>query len=202
MNKKSKLFTYTGMVLLMSALLLTTYNLWSDRHAGHAAEQIAADLKRSVYQTLSDRKTEVEYIPSYILNPEMSMPTQLIDAREYIGILSIPALKLELPLLSEWDYPGLKISPCRYAGSAYLNNMVVAGHNYSRHFGKLKYLTQGDSITFTDFDGNIFRYQVSELEVLSPKLISEMVTGDWDLTLFTCTFGGKSRLAVRCVLVQ
>jgi sortase A len=27
-----------------------------------------------------------------------------------------------------------------------------------------------------------------------------MESGDWDLTLFTCTTGGQSRITVRCVL--
>ena len=31
-----------------------------------------------------------------------------------------------------------------------------------------------------------------------PKQVKEMVTGEWDLTLFTCTLGNESRIAVRC----
>ena len=47
-------------------------------------------------------------------------------------------------------------------------------------------------------DGNVFSYAVSSLETLSPYAISDMTSGDWDLTLFTCTVGGQSRLAIRC----
>ena len=51
---------------------------------------------------------------------------------------------------------------------------------------------------FTDAAGNIFSYSVKETEVLAPTDIEGMVSGDWDLTMFTCTIGGKSRVTVRC----
>ena len=35
-----------------------------------------------------------------------------------------------------------------------------------------------------------------------PTSVQEMTDGDWDLTLFTCTVGGKSRVTVRCVLAE
>jgi len=51
-------------------------------------------------------------------------------------------------------------------------------------------------------DGNVFAYKVVETETLSPFSIEEMTTGDWDLTLFTCTVGGQNRVAVRCERMQ
>ena len=60
----------------------------------------------------------------------------------------------------------------------------------------------GDEITFTDVDGNMFGYEVIELETLSPFAIEEMTGGNWDLTLFTCTVGGQYRVTVRCVLAN
>ena len=150
----------------------------------------------------SGETLEEAYFPDYILNPEMDMPEKEVDGQKYIGVLRIPALSLELPVISEWSYSGLKESPCRYIGSAYLNNMVIVAHNYFSHFGHLKNLSPGDEITFTDVDGNMFRYEVIELETLSPFAIEEMTGGNWDLTLFTCTVGGQYRVTVRCVLAE
>ena len=73
---------------------------------------------------------------------------------------------------------------------------------YFSHFGHLKDLSQGDEITFTDVDGNMFGYEVIELETLSPFAIEEMTGGNWDLTLFTCTVGGQYRVTARCVLAN
>ena len=114
------------------------------------------------------------------------------------GVLDIPALGLSFPIISEWSYDALQIAPCRYSGSAYLDNLVIAGHNYRSHFASLPQLQPGDTVTFTDMDGNVFSYAVSSLETLSPYAISDMTSGDWALTLFTCTVGGQSRLAIRC----
>ena len=74
----------------------------------------------------------------------------------------------------------------------------IAAHNYRTHFGPLSRITVGDRVTFTDLDGNVFYYQVAEVQVLKPTAIEEMVSDDWDLSLFTCTLGGQTRLTVRC----
>ena len=210
MSKRGKICTGIGLLLLAAALFLTGYNLWSDAKAGRTADTVLEQLEPeledkkdiSLPALPSGESLEEVYIPDYILNPEMEMPVEEIDGQKYIGVLRIPALSLELPVIREWSYPSLQIAPCRYAGSAYLNNMIIAAHNYYSHFGYLKNLSQGDEITFTDMDGNEFRYEVAELETLSPFAIEEMTSGDWDLTLFTCTVGGQSRVTVRCELKE
>ncbi len=141
--------------------------------------------------------SEIE-IPDYILNPNMDMPVKEIDGQEYIGKLEIPVLGIELPIISEWSYPRLKIAPCRYTGSAYLDNLTIAAHNYASHFGNIKKLSPGDEVIFTDLDGNIFHYVVASVEILQPTAIEEMTDSEYALTLFTCTIGGKSRVTVRC----
>ena len=170
--------------------------------ANMALEQLNTDVQENTSMVLpalpSGKSLEEAYIPDYILNPEMDMPEEDVDGQKYIGVLRIPDLSLELPVISNWSYPNLKNAPCRYAGSAYMNNMVIAAHNYYSHFGHLKDLSPGDEVTFTDVDGNVFQYEVSALEILSPFAVEEMTSGDWDLTLFTCTVGGQSRVTIRC----
>ena len=206
MSKRGKICTAVGVLLLTAALLLTVYNLWSDAMASVSVkivlERLLPDIEEGAETSLPmpvhDEDSEDVYIPDYILNPEMDMPEEEINGQQYIGVLKIPALSLELPVISAWSYPNLKVAPCRYSGSAYLNNMVVAAHNYQSHFGKLETLSQDDEVSFSDMDGNVFSYKVVEIETLSPYAIEEMTNGDWDLTLFTCTVGGQSRVAVRC----
>jgi len=140
---------------------------------------------------------EVEY-PDYILNPNMDMPVMTIDGEDYIGLLEIPALDLKLPVMNEWNYARLKKAPCRYTGTAYQNNFVISAHNYESHFGRLKELPEGSRVAFTDADGNRFLYEVILIETLMPTDVDEMKSGEFDLTLFTCTVGGKQRVTVRC----
>ncbi|MCD8159065.1 MAG: sortase [Clostridiales bacterium] len=95
-------------------------------------------------------------------------------------------------------YPALKTSPCRYAGSAEEGGFVIAGHNYNCHFGRLNLLKAGDEILFSDASGKLYYYSVYETETLKPSAAEEMKSENWDLTLFTCTYSGTSRTAVRC----
>ena len=120
------------------------------------------------------------------------------DGNDYIGTLDLPRLNLSLPIMSEWSDAKLKITPCRYAGTAYKSGFLIAGHNYRRHFGPLGRIAPGDRVTFTDVDGNVFAYNVAEIQVLKPTAIEDMLSEKWDLSLFTCTLGGQTRLTVRC----
>lgn len=184
-----------GLLLIAAALLLTAFNLWDEWRADQAAEQV---LDQMPVQPEDPAGSDGQGIPDYLLNPDMEMPVVEIDGNSYIGVLEIPVLDLTLPVMSEWSYPNLRTAPCRYAGSAYKDNLVIAAHNYSTHFGQIKNLTAGDQVSFTDVDGNVFFYTVAEVQTLEPTAVEEMTDGGWALTLFTCTIGGQSRVTVRC----
>lgn len=209
-HKKLGNFLITlGILLLVGAAALVVGNLLEQEQA-EAAAQDALDSLVSVIPTSPESDPEVpevptEYVdedyieyPDYILNPEMEMPEYEIDGVAYIGQLEIPALELTLPVISDTTYPDLKTAPCRYAGSAYLDNLVIGAHNYARHFGGINKLAYGAEVVFTDMDGNVFNYQVANIEILQPNEVDELCSGEWPLTLYTCTLGGRTRVTVRC----
>ena len=76
--------------------------------------------------------------------------------------------------------------------------MVICAHNYAQHFGRLKELKTGEIALFTGLDGTVTRYAVAEVQVLDSSAVEDMISGDYPLTLFTCTYGGRSRVTVRC----
>ncbi len=184
-----------GCFFILAALTLSGYNLWDDYRAGQSVSDIL-DLMPVRQPPVSD--TTPDYIPDYILNPYMEMPTEEIDGYLYIGKVTIPSLELELPVMDTWDYERMRIAPCRYVGTAYLPGFVICGHNYTSHFGRLKNLSPGDSVHFTDMVGNDFSYEVAAVETLAPTAVEEMKSSKWDLTLFSCTIGGEARVTVRC----
>ncbi len=201
---KAKICIIIGLLLLTAALCLTVYNLCDEHRAEESVRQTVEHLKKNmpeenVYKPMPGKDNE---IPDYILNPDMEMPVEVYEETEYIGILRIPTLNLELPVISQWSYPNLKIAPCRYSGSAYLDNMTIAAHNYRSHFGLLKNLSAGDEIIFIDMDGNRFDYEVVFVETLMPFAVEEIVDSGYDLSLFTCTFSGQARVTVRCNRVK
>ncbi len=121
-----------------------------------------------------------------------------INGYDYIGYLTIPALGLDLPVMANWSYGRLKTAPCRYTGLHYSDDMVIAAHNYKRHFGDIITLKPGDVVVFTDMQGLQLVYTVTLTEIIAADAIDLMVGSGHDLTLFTCTYGGANRVAVRC----
>ena len=183
-----------GTALVLAELSLFLWNWQEDRQAGKSAENILPKIIGEIRQSDTVGGTEKPWPDPY----DPAMTEVEIDGYTYVGYLSIPAIELELPVMSEWDYPGLKIAPCRYTGSTKTGDLVIAGHNYTRHFGQLSKLSEGDQVIFTDMDGEIWVYEVAAVEVLAPTAVEDMTASGYDLTLFTCTYSGASRVTVRC----
>lgn len=195
MNKKRKvgnLLMLSGALLLAIAVALLGFNYYTELNAGKEAEKVIEHFGAE------NREEDNVFLPDYVVNPDMEMPVKVIDGKEYVGKIEIPALDLSLPVISQWSYSGSRSAPCRYSGTPYKNNMVIAGHNYRTHFGSLNDLTEGDEIIFTDAENNVFRYKVLYTEILQKRDVEEMKNADCDLTLFTCNYSGNARVTVRC----
>lgn len=186
----------TGLLMLTAALFFILWNLFGELRAQTAVAQAVAAMETAAVP--ENTAPPVEAMPEYMQIPNLEMPTRSINGQDYIGTLEIPTLKLTLGIISQWNGERLQIAPCRYTGSVYTDDLVIAAHNYQAHFGKLKYLRPGDSLVFTDVDGNSVSYRVALQEILMPEEVGEMTDGAWDLTLFTCTVGGAYRVTVRC----
>jgi LPXTG-site transpeptidase (sortase) family protein len=122
-----------------------------------------------------------------------------------IGILEIPELNEELPIIGKWSYKLLKISVCRYKGPDPNEdgNLVIIGHNYKNgsHFGRLSKLSVGSEIYLTNAStGQRLRYVVYQIKSIAPDAFSALKSyrGDAGLTLMTCKDNGTNRLLVRC----
>lgn len=201
MKHKGTIFIALGLLLVVGALGLFGYNMWDDHRAAESVETVITQMEEKL-PPRGETRYPKEMTADYILAPEMEMPTVEVENNDYIGYISIPSIDIELPVMAEWDYDKLKEAPCRYAGSAYLDDLVVCAHNYTRHFGKLSRLHIGDIVEFTDIDGNVFVYEVAEKEQLEPSEAKRMLAGDWALSLFTCTIGGQYRTTIRCDRVE
>lgn len=217
-----------GSILLAGALSLTAYNLWDGYRADAAAQEIVVQLQQIVPGTPEPQVTQAPALEAAASETaaestdpveeaslpteapedvfadivEREMPTMELGGYTYIGILDIPSLELSLPVMDTWDYTRLKVSPCRFYGTTYQNNLVICAHNYAHHFSPVKTLPMGTELAFTDADGIVTHYRICDIEIIGPNDVESMTTGDWDLTLFTCTTGGQTRAAVRCALFE
>lgn len=197
-----KYLIYGGMLLITASLCLTIYYIWSAKAAGDNVKRITGQLEEILQEEETERLQEAKTEPAQKDNHPSEMSVTYIEGNAYIGMLSIPSENLSLPVMNEWDYSRLKTAPCRYDGSVYQDNLIVAAHNYPEHFGKLKDLKTGDEILFSDVDGNQFSYSVTAVEELKSNDVEKIEEGEWDLTLFTCTTGGRKRVTVRCTKAE
>lgn len=187
MPKKSGVILISlGAVLIFAALLLFLYNRSEDRRAGQEAESLLEDV-RSTMAANADPEPQEE-------------PAEEITY-DYAGVIAIPDLSLELPVIDQWNYARLKVAPCRQSGAAADGDLVIAAHNYKSHFGYLDRLEPGASVIFTDMEGTVYRYAVEEIRQLEPEDVedvSSVFSSEYPLVLYTCTPGGKARVAVFC----
>ena len=195
-----------GICCLIASVGLLTYNRMEEENAQHASKNILQDVQESILDNRFEESTLAESegdksaeIPVEI--PQEMLTTQ-VNGYDCIGVLSIPVLELELPVLTDWNYEKLKVAPCHYFGSYYEKDFVIAAHNYQSHFGRLSVLQPKDLILFTDISGTVYCYEVVLLETLPANATEEMITSGFDLSLYTCTPGGASRVTVRCNVVE
>ena len=192
MPKKSGVILISlGAVLILAALLLFLHNRNEDAQAGQEAETLLEDVRSAIAENTAPEQ------------PQEPSAEEVVY--EYAGVISIPAISRELPVIQTWSYPALKTAPCRQFGSAAGGDLVIAAHNYKSHFGYLDRLQSGDAVTFTDMDGTVYEYTVAELRQLEPEKVEDVdaVFNDgYPLVLYTCTPGGKARVAAFCELAD
>ena len=205
-KQKGNIAMIIGAVLIVSALVLTIYNVGDSMRAGRVSREALDILIDEIGKNLAedaDETTDVQWkwIEGAKIIPEMT--TEEIDGNAYIGFVEVPSKGISLPVMADWDYDKLKIAPCVYSGSYYTDDLILAGHNYTSHFGPLTRIGLGEDVYLVTVDGQRIHYIVDYVQTLKDTAIEQMKDDtDWDLTLFTCTLGGQTRCTVRCIRVE
>lgn len=193
--KQINYWKLSSIILLLISISWGAFNYYENKEAGLQSAEVIQELRVAM------PKGKLVTANQPIINQEKEMPKQKIDDYWYIGEIRIESLGIELPVMDQWDYDRLKISPSRYQGNYFNHNLIIAGHNYQTHFGPLLYINKGALVEIIDVNGNVYRYEVVDMQELKPTELSKLVqreTQDWDLTLFTCTSSTLARQIVRC----
>ena len=197
-SKTGWIILLAGLLCMMAALAVFLFNQNESHQAKTASAKIVAALSEQIAE--EGEENHEETFPTDIT--DRTMPEMTVDGERYAGILRIPELELELPVLAFFDYDSLQVTPCLYSGTIYRRNMVIGAHNYDAHFGRISALGIGSEVDFTDVENNTYRCRVVNLETLKPDqndiLTEKAHEGDWDITLFTCNYSGTERVTVRC----
>lgn len=182
-----------GALMIAAAFLLLWHNQRESDLAGQAAQK---DLL-----ALSEQMEVSQQVPVRTMALEAESPVSVLTVGEYsyLGVLAVPSLQLELPVMDCWDEERLRTAPCRHFGAPEQNNLVIAGHNYKTHFGLLDRLHVGELVSLTTVDNEEFLYTVEQTEVVGSEDVEQVRNSPWDLVLYTCTADGSHRLLVECM---
>lgn len=127
-----------------------------------------------------------------------------INNNAIIGIINIPKLALEYPILDRTTKEKMKTSITRFSGGNVneIGNLALAGHNNydNTMFGRNDELIIGDKIYLTDLQKNTVEYTINSIFTTNPNDVSILNTQDKnikEITLITCKDGRKSRLIIK-----
>lgn len=146
---------------------------------------------------------------SRIYNDNVNYSTNLLyntfdsNTPYIIGLIKIPKLNLNYPILSKADNESLKIAPCRFFGPMPndFGNLCIAGHNYSNNtiFGKLDMLSIDDEILLQDLNGNYVSYIIYSIYETKQSDLSCTFqdTSIKEVTLVTCNNVKGNRLVIK-----
>lgn len=181
-----------GILCFIAAAVFFFYNENIQQHAEVESKQVVAEIQR-YQESAAPAITNQEVHPDAV----QTMSVVTIDDLDYIGTLSIPDIKVEIPVMAEWSTSNARTAACRYMGSVETDDMIIAGHNYWSIFGNLHRLKTGSKVTFTDVNGQEFVYELTQTEIIDGNDGAGMAAGEWNLTLFTCTDNSISRVTLR-----
>lgn len=199
------IMTAVGSLMILSALGLMLFNIRTSDKAGNVSHDTVQSFIEYIEEIKNEENEQLSDVQGIYTGD--TVHTESINEESYFekdeirfsAILTVPATETELPVCSSFSMEQLRNYPCIYSGSFSENNLIIAAHNYDSHFGRLKSLQTGDEAVLTDALGNTVVYTVTETEVLPGAAVTDMKSGSWDLTLFTCDLSGKNRITVRLI---
>ena len=226
LKKKKKMFKFEFILSVFLLCVLSSYAIYAE-YDRNKSEQVSQEILAGIN---FEPETEIieEEVTVVILNAipeeeEIVSETQIIqtevevevpeeqrsvasDGTEYytIGVVNIPSINVNYPILSTYSDALLKIAPCKFHGPNPndVGNLCIAGHNYrnSKFFSKVPDMQLGDIIEITDLGGNIVTYAVYDMFIVNPdelECTSQLTGGRREITLITCTDDNKQRHIIK-----
>lgn len=187
-----------GLALLAASVGLLSFNRREADRAEAASMELLPAVSDAIAAQMAQKTETTLQLPIFAEPTDLKMKEVEVDGYLCVGYVSIPRLELNLPVQASCTDENLKVSPCLYSGTTMEDDLVLAGHNYRRHFGPIRRLKSGDDVVFVDMEGNVIHYRVTAVDAVPPTAVEEVTSGQFDLALVTCTYGGETRLVVYC----
>ena len=215
MKKKKKAFKFEFFLSVFLLCVLSSYAIYAE-YDRNKSEEVSKEILQEIsfqdttklvdeevivvrLNAIPEEKnvttTQVVQIEQKIEVPDEQKLTASDGTIYYtIGVINIPSINVNYPILSTYTDELLKIAPCRFHGPNpnEVGNLCIAGHNYknSKFFSKVPNLQLGDKIEITDLSGRMLTYTVYDKFIVNPdelECTSQLTNGNKEITLITCT---------------
>ena len=200
-NKKLLIYKILITILIMVALIIAGIIIkkqYDDQVYDKENIEIFKQFEEQINKNRADIEAEDE------LSGQNNKVQLKYQGYNVIGLIQIPAIDLEYPILEKTTQQSMKTSISRFYGGEIngYGNVSLAGHNnYSgTMFGKNKKLKLGDKVLLTGLDGNTLEYEIYDIFVTDPNDTSILETKDdsiREVTLITCKNGRSERLIIK-----
>ena len=188
-----KIKIYRAILICLIIAIITTATLLAVKYINLYRNEIQA---KQVISNITDSLENSDEAIAEI--------NQQIQGNKVVGIIKIPEINLEYPILETTSKETLKLSITKFWGNKIneIGNVTLAGHNNlnGTMFGKLNKLKNGDVIELTDIQNTTLKYEVFKTYIIDQNDITCILPeqeGVREVTLITCTNGNKNRLIVK-----
>ena len=186
-----KILIIIGVCLLAAAIALLFAWQWNI----HSSEQKAKEYVNVIRELIPEPQGAV---PEE--RRDNTMSTLSIDEIDFVGILELPRFESALPVCAEWGNPAK--CPCRFSGSVYDQTMQIGGTSQKGQYGFYRDISVGDSVFFTDMEGNRFSYTVTDIRYEKNADQSTLQRKDASLTLFVKNVYAFEYVIIYCDVVH
>ena len=225
MKKKKKVFRFEFFLSVFLLCALSSYAIYAE-YDRNKSEEVSKEILQEISFQDSKKVIDEEVIVvrlNAIPEEQNATSTQVVQIEQQInvpeeqkltasdgtvyytiGVINIPSISVNYPILSTYTDELLKIAPCKFHGPNpnEVGNLCIAGHNYknSKFFSKVPTLELGDKIEITDLSGRMLTYTIYDKFIVNPdelECTSQLTNGKKEITLITCTNDNKQRHIIK-----
>ena len=186
---------YNIILIILGIVLLVVITLITIKYGRNQV------IEKNLHSVVDELKTQIEQVGN---NEELKQVQVEYEGYNVVGIISVPAIGIEYPILDTTNEKTMKVAITKFWGNDVneLGNFTMAGHNNKdgTMFGKTKRLNIGDKINMTDLTGRTIEYEIFDQYLIDPNDVScvkSVKENTREVTLITCANGRSNRLITK-----